>query len=62
VGLRLEMVGSWRSVGASMVFFRLSRILGAEVVDAQDDSWRGSFMKWLYLVSTPSHVGVTWTV
>jgi hypothetical protein len=33
-------------------------VLGAEVDDAQDDSWRGSFIAWLYLVAKPSHVGV----
>jgi hypothetical protein len=26
--------------------------------DARDDSWRGSFVVWLYLVAKPSHVGV----
>jgi hypothetical protein len=33
--------------------FHLPGILGAEV----DDSWRGSFAKWLYLVAKPSHLG-----
>jgi hypothetical protein len=37
--------------------FRLPGILGAEVVDAQDDSSRGSFTKRLYLAAMPSHVG-----
>jgi hypothetical protein len=32
-------------------------ILGAEVDDALDNSWRGSFMAWLYLMAKPSHVG-----
>jgi hypothetical protein len=48
-----------------MVFFlapgcssRFPDILGAEVDDAWDDSWRGSFMAWLYLAAMPSHVGV----
>jgi hypothetical protein len=40
------------------VFFRLPGILDAEVDDAQDDSWRGSFVKWLYLAVKPSYVGV----
>jgi hypothetical protein len=35
----------------------LCGILGAEVDDAQDDSWRGSFAVWLYLVAKPSHMG-----
>jgi hypothetical protein len=33
-------------------------ILGVEVDDARDDSWRGSFMVWLYLTAEPSHVGI----
>jgi hypothetical protein len=36
---------------------RLPGILGAEVDDARDNSWRGSFVKRLYLASRPSHVG-----
>jgi hypothetical protein len=48
----------------SRVFFlppkcssRLPGILGAEVDDAQDDSWRGSFTKQLYLAAMPFHMG-----
>jgi hypothetical protein len=33
-------------------------VLGAEVDDAREDSWRGSFMAWLYLAAKISHVGV----
>jgi hypothetical protein len=33
-------------------------ILGAQVDDAQDDSWSGCFTMWLYLATKPSHVGV----
>jgi hypothetical protein len=32
-------------------------ILGTEVDDAWDDSWRGSFTKRLYLSAKPSHMG-----
>jgi hypothetical protein len=37
--------------------FWLPDILGVEVDIARDDSWRGCFTVWLYLVSKPSHVG-----
>jgi hypothetical protein len=40
------------------VFFSLPDILGTEVDDAWDDSWRGSFVKWLYTVAKHSHMGV----
>jgi hypothetical protein len=44
----------WRSFG-------LPGILVAEVGDARDESWRGSFAKWLYLpVSLPTR-GSMWT-
>jgi hypothetical protein len=36
----------------------LPGFLYAEMDDAQDDSWRGNFMAWLYLVAKPSHTGV----
>jgi hypothetical protein len=36
----------------------LSGVLGVEVDDAQDESWRGSFVKRLYLPAKPSHMGV----
>jgi hypothetical protein len=36
----------------------LSGVLGAEVDDARDNSWRGSFTMRLYLMATPSHMGV----
>jgi hypothetical protein len=39
-------------------YFWFLGILGAEVDDAQDDSWRHSFVAWLYLAAKPSHVGV----
>jgi hypothetical protein len=62
--LRLEMVGSYRSVGASMAFpsvpessSYLPGILSAEEDDARDDSCRASFTKRLYLPAKPSHVG-----
>jgi hypothetical protein len=32
-------------------------ILDAEVVNVRDDSWRGCFTVWLYLVVKPSHMG-----
>jgi hypothetical protein len=38
--------------------FWLPNILGAEVDNVRDDSWRGSFVKQLYLVAKPFHVGV----
>jgi hypothetical protein len=48
-----------------MVLFRvpgcsswLPDVLGAEVDDARDDSWRDSFAMWLYLMGKPSHMGV----
>jgi hypothetical protein len=40
------------------VFFLIPGHFGAEVDNARDDSWRGSFMAWLYMVAKPSHVGV----
>jgi hypothetical protein len=50
---------------ASIVFFLalgcsigFPGILGAEVDDAWDSSWRHCFMAWLYLGAKPSHVGV----
>jgi hypothetical protein len=36
----------------------LPSVLGAEVVDTQDDSWRYNFMMWLYMMAKSSHVGV----
>jgi hypothetical protein len=64
VGPRLEKVGSSRSVGASMTFFWVPRcsswlpgVLGTEVDEVRDDSWRGTFAMWLYLMAKPSHVG-----
>jgi hypothetical protein len=36
----------------------LPGILGAEVDDIWDNSWRGNFALWLYLTPKPSHVGV----
>jgi hypothetical protein len=36
----------------------LSGFLDADVDDTRDDSCRGSFMVWLYLVAKPSHVGI----
>jgi hypothetical protein len=62
---RLEKVGSSRLVGASMAFFLtpgcscwLPGIIVAEVDGPRDDSLRGCFALWLYLVAKPSHVGV----
>jgi hypothetical protein len=64
VWLRLEKVGSYRSVGASRAFFfpprcyfRFQDVLGAEVDGVRDDSWRGRFVVWLYLTAKSSHVG-----
>jgi hypothetical protein len=64
VGPKLEDVGSSRSVGAFKAFFlpfgcsfRLPSVLGAKVDGAWDDSCRGRFTEWLYLVAKPSHVG-----
>jgi hypothetical protein len=66
MGSKPEMVG-WGFhvilVGSTIFFlppgcsFWLPGILGAEVEDVRDDSWRGSFVKWLYLAAKPSHVG-----
>jgi hypothetical protein len=39
-------------------FSRFLGILGTEVDDAQDDSWRRCFTVWLYMAAKPSHVGV----
>jgi hypothetical protein len=36
----------------------LPGVLGAKVDDPQDDSWRGSFAMWLYLMAKPFHMGV----
>jgi hypothetical protein len=33
-------------------------VLDVEVDNARDDSGRGSFVAWLYMVAKPSHVGV----
>jgi hypothetical protein len=41
--------------GCSSVFLS---VLGTEVDDAWDGSWRRCFMAWLYLAAKPSHVGV----
>jgi hypothetical protein len=38
--------------------FWLSGVLVTEVDCARDDSWRGAFAVWLYLVAKPSYVGV----
>jgi hypothetical protein len=35
-------------------------ILGAQVDDARDGSWRRCFTVWLYLVAKPSHEGSMW--
>jgi hypothetical protein len=47
--------GHFGLLGCSSLF---SGTLDAEVNDAWNDSWRGSFMGWLYLVAKPSNVGV----
>jgi hypothetical protein len=36
---------------------RLPGFLDIEMDDARDDSWRATFMVWIYLVAKPSHVG-----
>jgi hypothetical protein len=36
----------------------LLSVLGDEVDDARDNSWRDSFTMWLYLTAKPSHMGV----
>jgi hypothetical protein len=38
----------------------LTVILGTEVDDAWDGSWRCCFVVWLYLVAKPGHVGSIW--
>jgi hypothetical protein len=45
------LLGSW----CSSLF---SSILGTEVDDARDGSWRCCFVVRLYLVAKPAHVGV----
>jgi hypothetical protein len=42
----------------SQVFFLVLSVLGAEVNDARDGSWRRCFVEWLYLAAKPAHVGV----
>jgi hypothetical protein len=37
---------------------RFPGILGAEVDDARDSSWRHCFTVWIYSATKPSHVGV----
>jgi hypothetical protein len=37
---------------------RFLSVLGAEVDDARNGSWRRCFTMWLYLAAKPSHVGV----
>jgi hypothetical protein len=37
---------------------RFPRILGTEVDDARDGSWRLHLTAWLYLAAKPSHVAV----
>jgi hypothetical protein len=37
---------------------RLPGFLDIEMDDARDDSWRATFMVWIYLVAKPSHMGV----
>jgi hypothetical protein len=37
---------------------QLPGFLDAEMDNAWDDAWRGSFITWLYLAAKPSHVGV----
>jgi hypothetical protein len=39
-------------------FFWLSGILGTEVDDTRDGSWRRSFVAWLYLAAKPPHMGL----
>jgi hypothetical protein len=36
----------------------LPGISGAKVDDSRDESWRGSFVKWLYMSAKPSHKGI----
>jgi hypothetical protein len=38
--------------------FWFSSILGVEVDDARDGSWRHCFTMWHYLAAKPSHMGV----
>jgi hypothetical protein len=35
-------------------------ILGVEVDDARDGSWRRCCVMWLYLAAKPSHMGLMW--
>jgi hypothetical protein len=62
--------GQWgpklrRLVRASMAFFLAPScsfwfpcVLGAEVDDVRDGSWRRCFTAWLYLAAKPSHMEV----
>jgi hypothetical protein len=50
-----------------MVFFYAAEcsscfpgVVGAEVDDARDGSWRRCFVVLLYLVTKPAHVGLMW--
>jgi hypothetical protein len=43
------------ALGCSSLF---PGILGVEVDDARDGSWRRCFTVWLYLAAKPSHAGV----
>jgi hypothetical protein len=45
--LKLPWCSSW-----------LPGVLGAEVDDAQNDSWGGNFEAWLYMAAKPSHLRV----
>jgi hypothetical protein len=45
-------------LGLSGCSSRFPDVLDVEVDDARDDSRRGSFVAWLYMVAKPSHVGV----
>jgi hypothetical protein len=40
------------------VLFLVPGVLGAEVDDARDGSWRRCFTAWLYMTAKPSHMGV----
>jgi hypothetical protein len=45
-------------ISAPECCFQFPGILGTEVIDARDGSWRRSFTAWLHLAAEPSHVGV----
>jgi hypothetical protein len=61
VGIQTKKVGSYWLDRASLTFFLVSGcsfwfldVLGTEVDDARDGSWRHCFTAWLYLIAKPT--------